>query len=206
MSPVWQADSLPLSLQGSPPRFMCAKLLQSWPTLFGCMDWNPPGSSVQGIFQARILEWIAMPSSRGSSWPRDLTPFLHWQVGSLPLAPPWESWTLLGWVLTSSVWDWVWKEAWVAQSWPQSTGDATNAEWKGGWLEHRTSHRFCFSCNFHFATCCAGLWDNLVAWFLRLDHRKSHMTQDWLFILPESLLRWWTLNLISAGEADEKRP
>ena len=32
-----------------------------------------PGSSVHGILQARILEWVAMLSSRGSSWPRDLT-------------------------------------------------------------------------------------------------------------------------------------
>ena len=32
---------------------------------------GPPGSSVHGILQARILEWVAMPSSRGSSWPRD---------------------------------------------------------------------------------------------------------------------------------------
>ena len=32
-----------------------------------------PGSSVHGVLQARILEWIAMPSSRGSSWPRDGT-------------------------------------------------------------------------------------------------------------------------------------
>ena len=31
------------------------------------MDSNPPGSSVHGILQARILEWVAMPSSRGSS-------------------------------------------------------------------------------------------------------------------------------------------
>ena len=34
---------------------------------------SPPGSSVHGILQARILEWAAMPSSRGSSWPRDWT-------------------------------------------------------------------------------------------------------------------------------------
>ena len=37
------------------------------------MDCSPPGSSVHGILQARILEWVAMPSSRGSSWPRDWT-------------------------------------------------------------------------------------------------------------------------------------
>ena len=34
------------------------------------LDGNSPGSSVHGIFQARILEWVAVPSSMGSSWPR----------------------------------------------------------------------------------------------------------------------------------------
>ena len=37
------------------------------------MDCSSPGSSVHGILQARILEWVAMPSSRGSFWPRDWT-------------------------------------------------------------------------------------------------------------------------------------
>ena len=37
------------------------------------MDCSPPGSSVQGILQARTLKWFAMPSSRASSWPRDWT-------------------------------------------------------------------------------------------------------------------------------------
>ena len=37
------------------------------------MDSSPPGSSVHGIFQARILEWIAISFSRGSSWPRNWT-------------------------------------------------------------------------------------------------------------------------------------
>ena len=37
------------------------------------MDYSPPGSSVRGVFQARILEWAAMPSSRASSPPRDGT-------------------------------------------------------------------------------------------------------------------------------------
>ena len=41
------------------------------------MDCSPPGSSVHGILQARILEWVAMPSSRGSSQPRDQTQFSH---------------------------------------------------------------------------------------------------------------------------------
>ena len=43
----------------------CAQLLQLCPTLCGPMDYSPPGSSVHGILQARVLEWIAMPSSRG---------------------------------------------------------------------------------------------------------------------------------------------
>ena len=37
------------------------------------MDCSLPGSSVHGILQARILEWVAIPYSRGSSWPRDWT-------------------------------------------------------------------------------------------------------------------------------------
>ena len=48
-----------------------AKPLQSCPTLCDPMDFRPPDSSVHGILQARILEWFAMPSSRGSSRLRD---------------------------------------------------------------------------------------------------------------------------------------
>ena len=51
----------------------CAKLLQLCPTLRDPMDFSLPGSSVHGILQARILEWVAMPSSVGSSWCRDLS-------------------------------------------------------------------------------------------------------------------------------------
>ena len=50
---------------------------QSCLTLFDSMDCSPPGSSVHGILQARVLEWVAMPSSRVSSWPRDQTPVSH---------------------------------------------------------------------------------------------------------------------------------
>ena len=48
--------------------FMCAKWLQSCLTVCDSMDCSPPGSSAHGILQARILEWVTMPSSRGSSW------------------------------------------------------------------------------------------------------------------------------------------
>ena len=50
---------------------------QSCPTLCNSMDCSPPGSSVHGILQARILKWVAIPSSRGSSQPRDQTHLSH---------------------------------------------------------------------------------------------------------------------------------
>ena len=46
---------------------VCAESLQSYLALCDPMDCSPPGSSVHGILQARILEWVAIPSSRGSS-------------------------------------------------------------------------------------------------------------------------------------------
>ena len=46
-------------------------------TLCDSMDCSPPGSSVFGISHARILEWVAIASSRGSSWPRDRTPVFY---------------------------------------------------------------------------------------------------------------------------------
>ena len=48
---------------------MCAKSLQLWLTLCHGMDCIPPGFSVHGILQTRILEWVAMPSFRGSPNP-----------------------------------------------------------------------------------------------------------------------------------------
>ena len=63
----------------------------SYPTLCDSMDGSPPGSSVHGIFQARILEWVAISSSKGSSQPRDLLCLLHcrwilyhWATGEGP--------------------------------------------------------------------------------------------------------------------------
>ena len=53
--------------------FVCVLVTQLCPTLCNPMDCSPPGSSVHGIFQARILEWVAIFFSRGSSWPKDWT-------------------------------------------------------------------------------------------------------------------------------------
>ena len=74
---------------------------RSCPTLCDPMDYNPPISSVHGIFQARILEWVAIPFSRDLPDPgiEPGSPALH--TDSLPFEPPgklsvrepqWEAW------------------------------------------------------------------------------------------------------------------
>ena len=68
--------------------------LQPCPTLCDPMNCSLPGSSVHGILQARILEWVAMSFSRWSSWPRDWPSvfcLLHWQVGSLTTSATWNA-------------------------------------------------------------------------------------------------------------------
>ena len=71
---------------------MLAKSLQLCPTLCDPMDHSPPGSFVHGISQKRVLEWIVISSSRGSSWPtgsnRCFLSLLHWHSGSLPPSHP----------------------------------------------------------------------------------------------------------------------
>ena len=56
---------------------MKVKVTQLCLTLCDPMDWSQPGSSVHGIFQDGILEWVAIPFSRGSSQPRDWTQVSH---------------------------------------------------------------------------------------------------------------------------------
>ena len=52
---------------------VCVLVAQLYPTLCNPIDCSLPGSSVHGILQARILEWVAIFFSKGSSWPRDWT-------------------------------------------------------------------------------------------------------------------------------------
>ena len=56
------------------------------------MDCSPPDSSVHGIFQVRILEWIAISSSRGSSWPRD---WIHVSCIGREFLYHWATWEAL---------------------------------------------------------------------------------------------------------------
>ena len=74
--------------------FVHAKSLQSCPTLCDPVDYSLPGFSVHGTLQARIVEWVAMPSSRGSSQPRDQT-----QVSYISYIDRWVFFT------TSATWE-----------------------------------------------------------------------------------------------------
>ena len=85
----------------SPSPFCCVgvhawSVAESCPmTLCNLMGCSLPGSSVHGLSQARIAEWVVISCSRGSSQPRDRTcVFLHllsWQVGFFPTSATWEA-------------------------------------------------------------------------------------------------------------------
>ena len=70
---------------------------QSCPTLCDPMDCSRPGSSVHGISQARILEWVTISFSRGSSWPRDWT---HASCTGMSILYHWATWEAPGLFLT----------------------------------------------------------------------------------------------------------
>ena len=73
----YSSPLLPTLRSQDPYRFfelsMCVLVAQVCPTLCDPMDCSPPGSSVHGILQAKILEWVAISFSRRSSQPRDWT-------------------------------------------------------------------------------------------------------------------------------------
>ena len=87
--PIWSHSYFQLvklatgvQMVGKSPSFRCplgdwsdhaCSVSQACPALCDPMDCSPPGSSVHGIILARILEWVAISSSRGSSRPRNLT-------------------------------------------------------------------------------------------------------------------------------------
>ena len=94
----WQADSLPLSQQGI-WRFQrwiwiaCVSVqLLGHVWLWKLTDWRPPGSSVLGTLQARILESVAISFSRGSSQPRDQTHDSYVSCNSRQILYHWATW------------------------------------------------------------------------------------------------------------------
>ena len=102
MQPHLQMEKLKLLIQSHTASkrhawYASARSLQLCLILCDPMDHRLPGSSVHGILQARILEWVAMPSLlKGIFLTQGPNPgllnLLHWQAGSSPLAPPGEAW------------------------------------------------------------------------------------------------------------------
>ena len=92
--PRWKGGGICALVGGEEYILVCmhAKKLQSCATLYNPVDCNLPGSSVPRTLEARILEWVAMPSSRAifltPGLNQHLLHLLHWQVCSLPLEPP----------------------------------------------------------------------------------------------------------------------
>ena len=84
-SPALQADSLKTEVPGSEVEVKSLKLFL---TLCDPMDYSLQGSSGNGIFQAKVLEWIAISFSRGSSPPRDQTRSPTLQADALLPEPP----------------------------------------------------------------------------------------------------------------------
>ena len=70
--------------------FLLSEVARSCPTLCDPMDCSPPGSSIHGILRARILEWVAISFSRGSSQPRDRTQVSHISGRCFNLWATWE--------------------------------------------------------------------------------------------------------------------
>ena len=79
----------PNELFGQPNSIcVCTCVSHLCTTLCNPMDCSPPGSSVHGILQVRTLEWVAIPFSRGTSWPSNGTSISWLQADSLPSELP----------------------------------------------------------------------------------------------------------------------
>ena len=97
---------------------VCVLFTQLRLTLCDPMNCSPPGSSVHGIFQARILEWVAIPFSRGFSQPRDQTHISH-IAGRFfsALATHFSCETMLWWTFCSFIFDHEDVIDWINQQW-----------------------------------------------------------------------------------------
>ena len=89
------SSNLTLRNSGLENACVCAKSLQLCLTLCDPMDQSPSGSSVHGVLQARILEWVTVPSSRGSSRARARTRVSYISCiagGFFTTSATWEAW------------------------------------------------------------------------------------------------------------------
>ena len=99
------------------------------------MGCSPPGSTVHGILQARILEWVALPSSRGSFQPRDQTQvfciagrFFTTELPGKTLVAQ-ESKKFFLEVFVLSIHEWASQAALVVRNLPATAGDRRDVSW-----------------------------------------------------------------------------
>ena len=92
-------NSTPSVLFSNGPAPSVCVLSQLCPTLCDPRNCSPPGSSVRRIFQARILEWVAISSPRRSSWPRDWTCLSYFSCIGRQILDHWATWEAF-WVLS----------------------------------------------------------------------------------------------------------
>ena len=141
---VWRQEKTKGSVRQGVCVCVCVCVLSCVSTLCNPMDCSLPDSSVRGISQARILEWVAISSSRGSSPPRDWTPVsCICRRILLPLAPPRKP-SQAGWVLSYSgegeafwfiqAFNW-WDESWRAV-YPKNPHGNTQNVWPDIWAPH----------------------------------------------------------------------
>ena len=89
----------------------CAKSLQSCLTLWDPIDCCPPDSSVQGILQARLREWVSKSSSRRSSWSGNRTHLSCVSCIGRQILYQWATWEAPSYIIKEKIKDQIW--SWV---------------------------------------------------------------------------------------------
>ena len=89
----------------------CAKSLQSCLTLWDPIDCCPPDSSVQGILQARLREWVSKSSSRRSSWSGNRTHLSCVSCIGRQILYQWATWEAPSYLIQDKIKDQIW--SWV---------------------------------------------------------------------------------------------
>ena len=122
---------------------------QSCLTLWDPMDCSPPGSSVHGILHARILEWLAIPFSRGSSWFRGRTQVSHIAGGFFTIWATREDLVKLKWEkdfravslvpgpqwAQNQLWPWLWLTLAQPLPCPRHKEESRDLVWLSQWQE-----------------------------------------------------------------------
>ena len=116
------------------------------------MDCSPPGSSVHGILQARILEWVAISFPRASSWPKDWTRIFRLAGGFFATEPPRKSTRKV--LLFFKHWNYsAWRDVSILLGLGRLRAESIQSLiWSELHPEHRSHWRHCYSFTLLFST------------------------------------------------------